>query len=271
MAVIMSSNETRDGYTCKPYPGGIPYDTDQSSLLKEFSDPAQGNTDNCCLIAALSAIDWTMGRTKIKIIQRGTNYYVYFGDTPKTVTNTLSLDGNNNFQFAHSINAVNELWPGIYEKATAKYIHGSTQDCNFNEVDWDGNPTRYLKTFSACKDTTVNSYLYSNIVGRCRDGKTLYPMVIWNDNHCYTVLGYQPNGYIVLRDPKPEAPIIPPNAIISGTWDVNDHFLWDCRLDTMIASRGKYTVYFGFGIFAISQTDLQNYFTHLTFVKGQAR
>jgi len=164
-----------------------------------------------------------------------------------------------------------ELWPGIYEKATAIHIHNSPDDCKFDNVNWDGNPTRYLRTFSACNDTTINSNLYSSIVGRCRNGKTLYPMVIWNDNHCYTVLGFQPNGYIVLRDPKTEEPTLPPNAIVSGSWDVQDHFLWDCSSDSMIASRGRYTVNFGFGIFALSQTDLVRYFTHLTFVKGQAR
>ncbi len=266
----MMIKETNDDYICKPYPGGILYDTDSASLLKEFSDPAQGNTDDCCLIAALSAIDWTMGRTKIKITIQGTNYLVYFGKIYKKVTNTLSLDNNNNFEYAYSLNLDKELWPGIYEKATAIHIHGSTADCKFDNVNWDGNPTRYLKTFSACKDTTLNSDLYFSITRRCKDGKTLYPMVIWNENHCYTVLGVQTDGKIILRDPNPKEPTIPPNAIVSGSWEVQDHFLWDCGGDTPIASRGKYTVDFGFGIFALSQNDLVNYFTHLTFVKVQA-
>lgn len=239
-------------YTCKTYPGGVPFVCEESKM---FDDPIQGGTDNCCLIASLSAVAWTMGSFRIRIGTGTRGYYsVFLNATPVSVSGTLSLDQNYRYQYAHSRPYQSEIWPGLYEKAVAKNIHNSTADCVFSGVNWDGNPTRYLNKLSGCTvPNPINTNVSDAIISRCIGGKTKYPTVIWNDDHAYTVLGFygQPNEQrIILRDPSGTIPGIPGIDTSGYSLALQNHFRYDCATGAM-TSMGGYTVDLGNGIFGV--------------------
>ncbi|HOT03901.1 MAG TPA: hypothetical protein PK069_06965 [Methanolinea sp.] len=247
-------------YTCKLYPNASLFLND---VKDEFDDPVQGNTDNCCLIASLSAVDWTMGRNKIKIMVVRGSYQVYLNSKYLSVSGTLCLDDDYKFKYAHS-RILSEIWPGLYEKAVALHIHNSTADCDFSNVSWDGNPDRYLVALTGCTLRKKTSNLPAEVSSRCLSGKVKYPMVIWNENHCYTVLGQRADGTFLLRDPSGKNPGLD-GAIISGYCSFNNHFTWDCSSDYQLGSYGSYSRNLGDGLFAVSG-DVLKKFTNLSYV-----
>jgi len=246
-------------YSCKTYPGGVPFIGVEKSM---FDDPVQGPAKNCCLIASLSAVAWTMGSTRIRIATgvRGT-YKVFLYTTQVSVSGALCLNENNQFHGGHS-RILSEIWPGLYEKAVAKQIHGSAEECCFPDSIWDGNPNRYLNVLSGCNvPAPVSNNVPDTIISRCIGGKIKYPTVIWGSDHCYTVLGYvgQLNDQrILLRDPTGNNPTTLEGIDTSGYYlTLQNHFRYDCATGAM-TSWGGYTVDLGNGIFGVHRSLLEN-------------
>lgn len=236
-------------------------------MKDEFNDPVQGNASNCCLIASLSAVDWTMCRNKINIFSYRGSYKAYLNSQYLTVSGTLCLDENYQFKYAHS-RILSEIWPGLYEKAVAIHIHGSAADCDFSRVTWDGNPNRYLVALTGCTLRTKTSNLPAEISSRCINGKVKYPMVIYNEGHCYTVLGQRSDGTFLLRDPTGRNPIDLRGSITSGYFSFPKHFLFNCLSDVIVGyhSGTSYSGNLGNGIFALSGGDLAENFGNLSYV-----
>lgn len=261
MAGKISGIVTRSGCECKPYPNSSVFLND---IKDEFDDILQGVVPNCCLIASLSAVDWTLGRNKINIFPYGESYKAYLNGKYQVVTGTLALDANWNYCFAHS-RVPSEIWPGLYEKAVAKYIHGYTGDCDMSQVNWDGNPNRYLVALTKCTLREKTSNFPTEISNRCIKGKVKYPMVLWSPDHCVTVLGQRVDGPFLLRDPSGENPSLN-GAITTGYFSIGDHFTLDCVSDNPLGSYGSYSKNLGGGIFALPGDLLREYYSHLSYV-----
>lgn len=261
MTIKKLSKETCGRCECKPCPNASVFLND---IKDEFDDILQGDVPNCCLIASLSAVDWTLGRNKINSYRSGESYKVFLKGNYYSVTENLALDANWNYCFAHS-RVLSEIWPGIYEKAVAKYIHNYPGDCCMSEVKWDGNPNRYLVALTKCTLREKTSNFSTEISNRCIKGKVKYPMVLWSPDHCVTVLGQRADGTFVLRDPLGENPSLN-GAITTGYFSIGDHFTLDCVSDNKLGSYGSYSKDLGAGIFALPGTLLGEYFSHLSYV-----
>lgn len=255
-------------YSCQVFSGASLMYGDLKAL---FDDPLQGQSGDCCLIAALSAVAWTLGGSKISIKDNGLTpdnpgaYTVMLNTVAQKVSGKLSLDFSlpMPFKYAHS-RVPSEIWPGLYEKAYAMKYFNAAADCDLSGVNWEYNPTNYLRNLSGCTARLKNANLSTEIINRCLGGKIKYPMVIWNPNHCYTVLGQMPNnGPIVLRDPSLQN--IPPNAITGLAWYITDHFLLNCSTSTRIASQGTFTLNLNNGVFGMTTANINQYFTNLTY------
>lgn len=251
--------------TCNPYPGGVPFLCAEGAM---FDDPIQGATENCCLIASLSAVAWTMASIRIKISSgsRGT-YNVMLYNTSVTVSEKLALDAYYNFCYAHSRPPyLNEIWPGLYEKAVAKNLHQWSGECDVGGVNWDGNPSRYLNKLSGCRVSNITNDMATAIINRCSGGKIKYPSVVWNEGHCYTVLGYvgvPSDQRIFLRDPLGKNPAIPGIDTSGYYLSLVDHFRYDCVTFSM-TSMGGYTLNLGNGIFGMKTSLVNEYFDNLS-------
>jgi len=258
-------------YTCQVYPGATILEGDINAL---FDDPIQGQPENCCFIASLSAVAWTLGKTKIKITDNQkplkedpAAYTVKINEQGVNVSGKLSLDLKYPpfyYQCARS-RTLSEIWPGLFEKAYAiKYHQASAESCDYTEINWDGNPNNALQNLSGCQSRQKDADLSNEIIKRCYLGKTKYPTVAWNQNHCYTVLGQRSSdGKIVLRDPSLKN--LPPKADQLGNWAVQNHFLWDCSQNTKIVNILNYSFNMGNGIFALTTAELDAYFSHVTY------
>lgn len=258
------SGKLLGGCTCRPYPNAGVF---VGEIKDEFDDPIQGNIPNCCLIASLSAVDWTLGRNKINIFPSGELYKVFLNGKWQSVTGTLALDDRLIPCFGHS-RTLYEIWPGLYEKAVAKYIHGYTGDCDMSEVKWFGNPNDYLVALTKCtlREKASNSSDFpTEISNRCIKGKIKYPMVLWSLDHCVTVLGQNYDGTFLLRDPTGGNPSLD-GAITTGYFSIGDHFTLDCVSDNYFAHNGSYSKNMGAGIFALPGALLEQYFSHLSYV-----
>lgn len=258
-------------FTCQVYPGASLL---EGSIKELFNDPVQGQPQNCCFIASLSAVAWTMGKNRIRIRDNQTAskedpaaYTVWIGNQEVNVSGKLSLDFSYPpfyYQCARS-RTLYEIWPGLYEKAYAIAFHQASPDsCNFTAINWDGNANNALQNLSGCPFREKSSNLSTEIISRCVDGKIKYPAVAWIQNHCYTVLGQRSSdGKIILRDPSLQN--IPPNAEQIGSWTLTNHFLWDCTTNTRVATMLSLTVNLGNGLFAMKTTDFDAYFAKVTY------
>lgn len=105
----------------------------------EFSDPIQGGVEDCYLLAALGAIAWTKPRhliDRVEWIEADTPDYVRFTFTEDAgagedvlieVTQRLPVEPGSKLVYARSRDP-NEIWPGVYEKAYAKWKTGTDGD-----------------------------------------------------------------------------------------------------------------------------------------------
>ncbi|OPX73738.1 MAG: hypothetical protein A4E40_01561 [Methanoregulaceae archaeon PtaU1.Bin059] len=262
-------------YTCQVYPGASLL---AGSIKELFDDPVQGQPSNCCFIAALSAVAWTMGKNKIRIRdnQKASKedpaaYTVWINNQEVNVSGKLSLDFNYPpfyYKCARS-RTLSEIWPGLYEKAYAIAYHQASADsCDFTGIQWDGNPNNALQNLSGCPYRQKSANLSTEIISRCVDGKIKYPAVAWNQNHCYTVLGQRSSdGKIILRDPSLQN--IPPNTEQIGSWTITNHFLWDCTINSRVATMLTLSVNLGNGLFAMRTGDVDTYFTNVTYAGPQ--
>lgn len=282
-------------YSCQVFGGASLFPTVIKAL---FDDPVQGSAPNCCFMSALSAVAWTLGCTKIKI---GDNtippynkpptdpgaYSVWLQPSWFNISGSLSLDFELPvpFQYAHS-RTLSMIWPALYEKAYAiKYHAAQAGTCVWPKppVNWDGNPHSSLGNLSGCQPYTyyknqnnlgglgISNYvkptasIVNVILNRIYNSKTKYPMVAWNPDHCYTVLGQMADGKIVLRDPTLQN--IPAGSTIAGTWTIYHNFLWDCRpnINRQLADQNQLDTNLGSGIFAMTQNAAEAYFTNVSY------
>lgn len=282
-------------YACQVFGGASLL---QGEIKALFDDPVQGIAPNCCFMAALSAVAWTLGTTKIRIGDYTKAPYNRPPDDPAAysvwlqaawfnISGKLSLDFGlpMPFQYAHS-RTVSEIWPALFEKAYAIKYHGAQAGaCVWPKppVNWDGNPHNSLGNLSGCQpytfyksqnnlgDLGITPYvkqtasIVNEILTRCSYSKTRYPMVAWNSAHCYTVLGQMPDGKIVLRDPTLQN--IPAGSTVAGNWTIYHNFLWDCRpnVNRILADQGQLDINLGNGIFAMTQNAMEAYFSNMSY------
>lgn len=282
-------------YSCQVFGGASLFPSDLKAF---FDNPVQGSAPNCCFMSALSAVAWTLGSTKIRIQDYTKSPYNRSQDDPAAysvwlqsswfnVSGIFSLDFGlpMPFQYGHS-RTVSEVWPALYERAYAIKCHqAQANTCVWSEppVNWDGNPHNSISNLSGCQPYTfyknqsnlgglgVSNYvkattsIVNEILTRCSYSKTRYPMVAWNPEHCYTVLGQMPDGKIVFRDPTLQN--IPAGSTVTGTWTIYHNFLWDCRpsINRMLADQRQLDINLGSGIFAMTQNAAEAYFSNMSY------
>lgn len=206
--------------------------------VTEFDDPIQGAVGNCYLIAAMAAVAWSDPYT---IVHRnratgtgetdrvsGIQWYSKGGskDAPSLmveVTDKVIVNAFNSMLYCHSHN-LNEIWPNLYEKSSAKWILKDTGDAPDITQTAYGNPAKATAQITgktpyywATANRTADE-LYAIVRSHSAGGKTIYPMTAWTyptgtnlytganiaANHAYTVLGWawqNSKQYIVLRNP----------------------------------------------------------------------
>jgi len=219
----------------------------------EVTDPIQGGVANCYYIAALSSVAWA--RTYI-LAQRTRStdsqgnfmdmipFYKAGKEEKIEVTELLPMTGFGIvYKYARS-NDPGEIWPGIYEKAYAKWITNDTGDKP------DILATAYGDPVGACAELTgLTPYyfstpgktageIWSDVRSNSISYKTFNPLVAWTypsgdkspdkvvysdanlvANHAYSIIGWayvNNQKYIVLRNPwgTKEATL----NIAGGTW-----------------------------------------------------
>lgn len=221
----------------------------------ELTDPIQGAVGDCYLIAALSSVAWARPyviaqktRTTSQVQQGFVDMIEFYsgGKWKKIeVSELLPLSSPSmTFIYARS-SEKGEIWPGIYEKAYAKWKNNDAGDRPDILRIAGGDPVR------ACSELTgLTPYYFWNsnytahdiwqkIRQNCISMKTFNPMVAWTygtappgvnysnahiaANHAYSIVGWTYNEnqeYIVLRNPwgTYEATL----NVIGGNWTAWD-------------------------------------------------
>jgi hypothetical protein len=215
----------------------------------EFFDPIQGSVGNCYLIAAQSAVAWTrpflirhMTRATGMQQQQFTNLVQFFpkkpgvyevASTPDSVEVTSLLPvKNGNLIYARSFEA-EEIWPGVVEKAFAKWKTGHTGDWPWIPATAKGDPVLATAQITGgkpqkwlTKDLSAQE-LYNKILANSRFNTTINPMTAWTydtgdgkkktdgsklaygdvnivADHAYAVLGHgrlHGQYFVILRNP----------------------------------------------------------------------
>jgi hypothetical protein len=204
----------------------------------EVTDPIQGAVGNCYLISALGALAWSrpymlVHRTRatgpaqenfvdvIGMYRFGVLEYV-------EVSEKLPVQGTNNALIYARSSEAGEIWPGIYEKAYAKFITkdpGDQPDITRTAYGLPGLALAYLTGLpldSRSMRLFADGHAVWEIVRSQAIGQKIYnPMVAWTyptapsssvnyssahlvANHAYTVLGWamvNNQEYLVLRNP----------------------------------------------------------------------
>lgn len=276
------------------YPNVVYYDAPGP----EYTDPVMGSGAlNCSFIAALSAVAWTtQGRLYIERSPTAGNCRVRFttdagANDPYETSEELCLDCELNppFRCAYSSEwpGVQEVWPGLYEKAyAARYLNLGA--CACYQGGWPGNADPPLTRLCGCAVrqagldiNTIRDLCAGNDPAR----KTKYPMVIststniplnrdqMKPDHAYTVLGtYRTNNidYVVLRNPENRiyAGHNNANTLIAGAWtQINN--LYNCRTGQVVVNAANSQINFGTkGIFALRGNQLQTYFSRCSYAQG---
>lgn len=247
-------------------PPGVAW-SDPGTFLKEgteYFDPVQGAVGDCYLIAALSSLAWAdpyaiAQRTRafgsgqqsfVDMIQ----FYQSPGAAPTKIEVTEALplrSGTYGYIYCRSRES-GEIWPGVYEKAYAKWKTADSSDRpNITRIaggdmvratsEINGKPRYYYSTRNRTADD-----LWNLVRSNSRSYKTFNPMVAWTyssgaaspdhvryadanlvANHAYSILGwaYRDNKkYIVLRNPwgRTEASI----DTLGGYWFAYDISWW---------------------------------------------
>jgi len=259
----------------------------------EFSDALQGATGDCYLIAALASIAWArpyviVQRNRATGVQQDefVNRIDFFsgGAAPVEVTERLPVYENSQaLVYARSAES-GEIWPGVYEKAYAKWKSGTTGDMpNIPAVIGNGgNPASAAAEVTALSPYWVptssrsGDELFQIVRSHCVGRRTFDPMMAstygtskvasppstdeYNDVglvqwHAYSVLGWdyvEGTEYVVLRNPWgfQEAT----EHIRTGTWFAYNTSFWQA----IALSSG--------GVFALKADTFQKYFAELSFV-----
>lgn len=224
----------------------------------EFSDPIQGDVEDCYLLAALGAIAWANPRhlvNRVQWIEDDTPDYVRFtftGDAGRgedvlvEVTQRLPVKPGSELLYARSRDPY-EIWPGVYEKAYAKWKTGTDGDEPPIDQIGHGSAPITLGELSGVEptvwftaDNSVDD-LWEILWKACesRGNATADPMVAGTydsateapddvsygganvvASHSYTVLGYQVRDdtrYVFLRNPWDETEA---EDDLDGWWNV---------------------------------------------------
>jgi len=210
---------------------------DFSRDTSEFSGPVQGAAGNSYFIAALSAVVWAnpnlilhKNRVTGRAVSRLTSIQFYSKggekDAPTKkieVSDKMVVNEFNNIPVYCRPNEGTEIYPGIYEKAFAKWILQSDSDKPAIKKTAFGDPVkasaqlnnktpRYYLT-----STRTGEELYSIVRSNSMSYKTIHPMTAWTygshddytginlvGNHAYTILGWAVRNtrrYIIVRNP----------------------------------------------------------------------
>ena len=260
--------------------------------VTEYNDPIQGAVGNCYFIAAIASLAWTNPYGVIHRVRAtgtgetdrvsGIKFYSKGGgkDAPTKLIevddNTLVRTNNSLPIFCRS-NDAGEIWPGLYEKAFAKWITKTNSDKPDITQTAFGDPAKataqlnnktpyYYETGSRTGDE-----LYSVVRGNSISFKTIHPMTAWTygsgkdytgsnivGNHAYSVLGwaYKNNKkYIVLRNPWGVTEPVGANSY-QGLLSFFDESFW--RPITTIGNDG---------VFALEANSFKTYFRCLGVAK----
>jgi hypothetical protein len=202
-----------------------------------LTDPIQGAVANCYFIAALSSIAWARPYViaqKTRATGTGQQAFVDMVEFYKNgkqekveVTELLALQSPGNvFIYARSSEA-GEIWPGIYEKAFAKWITKDPGDKPDVLKTAYGDSVGALATLTGLtpnyrSNSELSAHdIWQTVRANSISMKTFNPMVAWTygtspspdvnygnahiaANHAYSILGwgYADNQeYIILRNP----------------------------------------------------------------------
>jgi Calpain family cysteine protease len=218
----------------------------------ELLDPVQGAVGDCYLIAALSSIAWARPYV-IADRNRATastgafmNMVEFYNGTAKVeveVSQNLPLTTPGNVYLYCRSSDPGEIWPGIYEKAYAKWRTNDPGDQPNILAIAGGDPvaaisqlTGFARTYYWCAGMTPHD-IWQTVRGNSLSYKTFNPMTAWTygtsdpaagrvyenanlvANHAYSILGWgYVNGeeYVILRNPwgTTEASL----NVMNGSW-----------------------------------------------------
>lgn len=212
---------------------------DHRETMRSFDDPTQGALTNSWFVAALFSVFWSDPSTINRATHihhhghRENRFMVRFHDKggrlnnkSETVEVNYELPVNNSDHepiYCRSSDGT-DIWPGLYEKAFAKWILG---DKKSEEPDLTvlhaGDPIKAMAQINGREPLYYECEKHSaqDILGlvrtHCLNNKTIDPMTAFTyatgrhfnganvvANHAYSVLGYCVLGhrqYIVLRNP----------------------------------------------------------------------
>ena len=208
----------------------------------EYFDPIQGAVANCYLIAAMASVAWArpymvqhMTRATGPGEQQFTNM-IRFRDIDSgnavrdvEVTDTIPLTTSGNSPIYCRSSEAGEIWPGVYEKAFAKWKTGiagdhpditatAWGDCVRAAAELTGLSRHYYATtnFSAeqlwnkVRENSAGRRTFNPMVaatyssGQATEKKIVYADANLVASHCYSVLGWDYRDgqrYIILRNP----------------------------------------------------------------------
>ena len=201
-------------------------------------DPRQGPLSDCYLIAALSSVFWSRPNTidfddfvnDIKFYDNNVLEQIWVSDRLPVYADTNTIIYAKSRHQDESEPDVQEIWPGVMEKAYAKWKSGHELDKPPYDPIALGNPVLACAEiiqaknnkhyYEYCSENT-SKQLWKHVSKNCfRDIRTMDPMVAWTHessqgsktygevdlvpNHAYSILGCDTVGdeeYIVLRNP----------------------------------------------------------------------
>lgn len=232
----------------------------------EVFDPRQGAVANCYYIAALSAVAWAMP-FRIQQMSRATGtgqqsftslfrfHKVDSGgqiDKEIEVTDALPARNSTNSLIYCRSTESGEIWPGLYEKAFAKFKTGHTGDRpDITKTGWGDachatalltGGTRTYKWHNSQSGTDLWNFVRAHSRGK----RTYHPMVCgtystgtasergisYSDanvvgSHAYTIMGWayaNRRKYIVLRNPWASTEVTA--TALTGTISMKDVDWW---------------------------------------------
>ncbi len=215
--------------------------TDTSDFLRvitDYAEPVQGAIGNSYFVAALSSVAWSsphliVHRNKANSAGQAKRMSViqFFSkggekDAPSRkveVSDKTVIKPSNNLPVYCRSSDSAEIYPGIYEKAFAKWILQANTDKPDITVTAYGDPVKAMAQLNNktphyyYTDSRSGDELYSIVRSNSMSYKTIHPMVAWTygsnsdytginivGNHAYSVLGWALKGikkYFILRNP----------------------------------------------------------------------
>ena len=217
----------------------------------ELLDPVQGAVGDCYLIAALSSIAWARPYViaqRNRATSAGTfmNMVEFHNGSAKVeieVSENLPLTSPGNIFLYCRSSDPGEIWPGVYEKAYAKWRTGDPGDQPNILAIAGGDPvlamrqlTGFNLTYYSCSAMAPHD-IWQTVRANSLSYKTFNPMTAWTyatsdagvgrvysnanlvANHAYSILGWgYVNGaeYVILRNPwgMTEATL----NVMNGSW-----------------------------------------------------